>query len=98
MALTDLQLARIEHRLRTFTERPMPPAVRAQLRYGYRVKGHAVVLFESRPRFDRPRQWREHEIAKFQYVASRRVWRLYCQFRDLRWHSYEPLPESRDLP
>jgi hypothetical protein len=97
MSLTDRQLTDVERLLRPMTDRPMPPAVRAQLRYAYRVQGHAVVLYESRPRFDRPRVWLDHDIAKFRYLASRRVWRLYCQFRDLRWHSYEPHPEARDL-
>ena len=31
-------------------------------------------------------------IAKFTYIGSQREWRLYCQHRDLRWHSYQALP------
>ena len=36
-------------------------------------------------------------VARFRYVQSRRVWRLYCQYRDLRWHEYEPLFEARSF-
>ena len=32
--------------------------------------------------------------AWLKYVASQGVWRLYCQHRDRRWHSYEALPEA----
>ncbi len=28
---------------------------------------------------------------------SRSVWQLFCMFRDLKWHIYEPFPESPDL-
>ena len=34
-------------------------------------------------------------VAKFTYVATQRVWKLYCQHRDSRWHSYEALPRAR---
>jgi Protein of unknown function (DUF3024) len=34
-------------------------------------------------------------IAKFTYVGTQReCWRLYCQHRDLRWHSYQALPAA----
>jgi hypothetical protein len=36
-------------------------------------------------------------VAKYRFVKSKEVWRLYCQFRDLEWHAYDPLPESPDL-
>jgi hypothetical protein len=78
--------------------RPSPgPAVRAKLRIDYRFEGPAIVLFESRPRFLKRDEWGEEPVAKFRYVASRRVWRLFCMHRDLRWHRYELLPESDSL-
>jgi hypothetical protein len=36
-------------------------------------------------------------VAKFRYVGTQKVWRLYCQHRDLRWHSYPALPAARDF-
>jgi len=33
-------------------------------------------------------------VAKFKYVGTQGRWRLYCQHRDLRWHSYEALPAA----
>ena len=55
-----------------------------------------LVLYESRPAFRAPHEWHEHDVAKFRFVKSAAC-ELFCQFRDLKWHSYEPLPESSDL-
>jgi hypothetical protein len=64
---------------------------------GFRIKGSEVILFEERPDFQNPREWRELPVAKFKYVATQQEWRLYCQHRDLRWHAYEALPAARDF-
>ena len=59
--------------------------------------GNAVELFEVRPRFDRRSEWIEQGVAKFRYVGTRRVWELYCQHRDLKWHRYQRRPEARSF-
>jgi hypothetical protein len=41
--------------------------------------------------------WREYAVAKFRYVASRREWRLYCQYRDLKWHEYQRRPTAQSF-
>jgi Txe/YoeB family toxin of Txe-Axe toxin-antitoxin module len=97
MALTLLQEAQISNQLSGYCQDRVPVRVRNQVRLGFRIDGHAVELLESRPGFDDPRVWREHGIAKFRYVASRRVWRLYCQYRDLKWHEYQPRPTARSF-
>ena len=72
------------------------PAVALKLRHGYRIEDYSVILFESRPAF-RSRDWQDHDVAKFRFVKSKEVWQLFCQFRDLKWHAYEPLRVSPDL-
>lgn len=72
----------------------MPPAVRNKVRVGFRITGRDVLLFEERPAFRPPHEWRDIPIAKFKYVATQKLWRLYCQHSDLRWHSYEALPAA----
>ena len=59
------------------------------MRVGFRIKGTEVVLFEERPGFQRAKEWHEQAVAKFRFVGTQKLWRLYCQHRDLRWHSYE---------
>ncbi len=93
MAIRDLDRKRIERELTEYCDR-VPQHVRHQLRNGFRISGSDVVLFETRPAWDNPKEWMEHPVAKFRYNATRELWQLYCQFSDLKWHSYEPLPTA----
>jgi hypothetical protein len=95
--LSEVQSALVERLLAPICAPHPDLAVSSKLRHGYRVDGYSVVLYESRPAFRAPNEWHEHDVAKFRFVKSAAVWQLFCQFRDLKWHSYEPLPESNDL-
>jgi hypothetical protein len=94
VVLSELQHAQVTKLLTAFCESRVPAAVRDQLRHGFRIDGNAVELFESRPAFLPPHDWKEQPVAKFRYVVSRRHWQLYCQYRDLKWHEYEPRPSA----
>jgi DUF3024 family protein len=97
MALSELQQAQVTKLLTPLCHSPSLARVADQLRHGYRVKGNEVELFASRPSFQPPHAWRDDPIAKFKYIASRRVWQLYCQMSDLKWRRYEPRFESPEL-
>jgi len=86
MALSEIQQAEVNRRLGAFCDARVPP-VRNEVRVGFRIKSTGVVLFEERPAFQAPREWREMAVAKFRYVGTQRLWRLYCQHRDLCWHA-----------
>jgi Protein of unknown function (DUF3024) len=94
MALSEIQQAQVNKHLGAFCDARVPAAVRNKVRIGFRIKGTEVVLFEERPAFQPPHDWREMPIAKFKYVGTRKLWRLYCQHRDMRWHTYEALPAA----
>ena len=96
MALTELQEAQVHKLLTAFCDR-VPARVRDRLRHDFRISGNSVELFEVRPRYDRPSEWMEEPVAKFRYVGTRKVWELYCQFRDLKWHRYQPRPEAQSF-
>ena len=93
--LSEMQRAQVERLLRPLCD--VPPHVAAKLQKNLRFTGAAVILYESRPRFDAPRTWIEHPVAKFVYVERAKVWRLLCQMSDLRWHRYAPLTEAPEL-
>ncbi len=80
MVLSEIQQAQVVKRLTAFCESRVPLAMRD--------------LFEERPDFHPPHEWREMPSAKLKYVATQGMWRLYCQHRDRRWHAYEALPEA----
>jgi len=95
VALSDSQVAEVSERLTAYCAPHPRPEVRRQLRHGFEIGTQHVILFEERPRFDRHAVWQRHDVAKFRWVARHREWRLYCQFRDLKWHLYEPRPSAR---
>ena len=95
--LSQLQLALVERLFSPICAPHPDPAVSSQLRHAYRVDGYSVVLFESRPAFRAPHDWQDREVAKFRFTKTTGEWQLFCQFRDLKWHRYEPLPQSPDL-
>src|SRR5512146_1425308 len=97
MALTRRQQAQLNTLLATYCETRVPEHVRDKLRLGYRIRGHEVVLFEERPEFGSPHTWSEFAVAKFKYVSTQEIWRLYCQHRDLRWHEYRARPTARQF-
>jgi len=71
MALSDTQQADVTRRLNALCEARVPPAARGEVRVGFRMRGAEVILFEERPGFQPPEEWREQAVAKFRYVGTR---------------------------
>ena len=99
MAFTDLEIAEhigvIEQR---FWARRRPPLhLREKIREGQRFDGHAIELFFVRPAFNQPGQLIEEPIARVQFIRTRGVWRLFWKRADLKWHGYQPRPETESL-
>jgi len=98
MALSDFEKKRCEKLVGRFVEgRRPPPHVRKDLDSGFRVDGQSVEIFEVRPVRRRPGQKMEQPVAKATYVKTQKVWRVYWQRADLKWHRYEPAPEVARL-
>ena len=99
MALTELELARVNRSMNVFMQqRRPPPHIRPKVDFGFRVVGQSVEIFETRPVWrGPPDQKRESPVAKATFVRSRSVWRVFWQRRDLKWHGYDPRPEVRSI-
>ncbi|MFA7523288.1 MAG: DUF3024 domain-containing protein [Halothiobacillaceae bacterium] len=96
MAWNELDRRRVEKIVSDFVESRRPPVeLRAQLDLAFRLEGQVVDLFEKR------RSLHGHDVetpvARLRYVKSRKVWKLYWMRADLKWHRYQPLPESDRL-
>ena len=74
-----------------------PLHLRDKVREGQRIDGQSIELFLVRPAFRRPGEEIEEAIAKIRYVRSRDAWAIYWQRADLKWHLYEPCPETETL-
>jgi hypothetical protein len=94
MALNDIERKRIEKTVSAFVEKRRPaPHIRPKLDFEFRVSGQSVELFEIRPQWDHPTIKRENSFAKATLVRTQRMWKVYWKRADLKWHSYEPVPE-----
>ena len=92
---TEQILSQLEQEF--WTHHRPPLELRDRVREGQRVEGQSIELFLNRPVFRRPDQWIEEPIAKIRYVRSRDIWAVYWQRADMKWHRYEPCPETESL-
>lgn len=97
MAFSEFELKHIENTVGRMCQRRSPAHLRDQLRTVYNVKGHDVTVYEERPRWNNPQAWSSTGIAKFKYIRTYNVWKLYWMRSDMKWHLYEPSRGSRTL-
>ncbi len=98
MPLSSSQLQECLSAVGAFIEKRRPPAaIRDQLDYRAEISGAVVTLLEVRPKFSNKRQKTAHPVARARWVATRKKWRLYWMRADMKWHSYQPLPEAAKL-
>ncbi len=93
MAISEFEIKRCEKEVEKFLSAKRPPAyIRNELDFSYRIENQSVELFEIRPNWRNPEEKIEIPIAKATYVKKGKHWKIYWQRRDLKWHSYAPVP------
>ena len=98
MALSEFERKRFEAEAGRFVESKRPPEkIRNQLDLGFRIENQSLILFEIRPRWDKPNEKMESPVAKATYTKASHVWKVYWMRADLKWHKYEPSPEAEQL-
>lgn len=98
MAFNDIERKQAERAVGAFVEKHRPPPhIRPELDLGYRVYNQSVEIFEVHPAWRAPDERMEHMVAKTTFVRTQRVWKVYWQRADLRWHAYPPAPEVESL-
>ena len=98
MALSEFEIKKCEKLVGDFVDkRRPPPHIRDQVDLGFRVKGQSVEIFEIRPLWNDPERKIEEAVAKTTYVKKSKVWNVYWQRADLKWHRYDPRPSVESL-
>jgi hypothetical protein len=98
MAFSEIEKKRYEKVVDAFMEMRRPPVhIRKELDLGYQIKGQSVEIFEIRPFWRDPETILEVPVAKATYVETQKVWKVYWQRADLKWHRYDPDPEVGTL-
>jgi Protein of unknown function (DUF3024) len=80
-----------------WSKRRPPLHLRDKVREGQRIEGYEIELFLVRPHFLDRTRWLEHPIAKARYIKSRKIWKVFWQRADMKWHRYDPHPEVKSL-
>ena len=98
MALSEFERHKVKVEVGRFIETHRPPEhIRDQLDIGFRFANQSIVLFEVRPRWDKPQEKMEHPVAKATYSKVQQVWKVYWMRADLKWHRYDPAPQVGQL-
>ena len=93
MAISKFEVKRCEREVEKFLEVRRPPVhIRNQLDFGYRIEGQSIELYEIRPEWKHPEKKIEIPFAKATFVKKEKLWKIYWQRQDLKWHSYTPSP------
>ncbi|MEZ2145845.1 DUF3024 domain-containing protein [Bradyrhizobium sp. DN5] len=91
-------MKRCEKVVAEFVEkRRPPPHLRAKVDLAFRIAGQSVELFELRPHFQDKDRVLEHPIAKATYNKSKKIWKVFWQRADMKWHGYQPYPEAASI-
>ncbi|CAM3887156.1 DUF3024 domain-containing protein [Rheinheimera salexigens] len=94
MAFSEFEHARVEKFATTYIQQNRPPLhMRDQLDIGYRIKEQSIEFFEIRPRLNNKSTKIEQPIAKATHIKQSKTWQIFWLRQDLKWHSYDPVPE-----
>lgn len=98
MSFSEFEKKKYEKVLGEFIKKHRPPAhIRNEVDLSFRLKGQSVEIFEIRPMWRNPQEKVEEPVAKATYVKTQKIWKIYWQRADLKWHRYEPDPEVNSL-
>jgi len=98
MAISEFEIKRCEKLVGQYVESHRPPThIRNELDLSFRINGQSVEIFEIRPAWQRPGVKMESPVAKATYVKAQKIWKVYWQRADLKWHRYDPDPEVKTI-
>lgn len=92
----DINYAKVE----AYIRRKRPPVeIRSQLDLGFSYENNTFELYEVRPVWNSPdkNEFQKLSFAKFKYVKTQKIWKLYWQRGSGKWQSYEPLAEVSNI-
>ena len=98
MSLDISQTSKIIEVLENYLDKKRPPEeMRHELDLAYKIDNQSVIIYEIRPRWDKPEEIIECEAAKITFVRSRKHWKIFWMRADLKWHSYKPKPSVKTI-
>lgn len=94
MAFDEFTQQRIKLLMADFMKEHRPAVeIRSELDFGFRIEKQSVIIFTIRPHFLEPTKKIESSVAKTTFVRTQKIWDIYWQRANLKWCSYEPVPQ-----
>ena len=98
MAFTREQTLEVVEAMSHFMELRRPEEhIRPLLDFDYRIDGQSVIIFEVRPRHDKPEIKLEIPVAKTTFVQTTGKWKVYWMRSNLKWYGYDPNPQVNTI-
>lgn len=97
MSFNDLEMKKIEKTVGSLCRKRSPANLKDQIRVEYRIKGHDVLIVEIRPRWDKPEESSEADVALLRFMRTRNQWNLLWKRASGKWGEYIPNPENQDI-
>ena len=98
MAFSIEQLGEIDSVIGQWCVARVPPAIKNQIDHDYEVDGQAVTLLEVRPMWrGAPGEFTRSPFARFRYVRSSAIWKIYWRRQTGKWDLYKPSPSAKNL-
>ena len=97
MAFSEIELKRIDRDVGGLCKKRSPAHIKDKFSLEYCIKGHDVLIYERRPRWNDPGKWIESPDAKLKYVRTSNLWQLFWQRANGKWFRYGPCPFSKNL-
>jgi hypothetical protein len=98
MAFSEFEFKKLEKTVGAFIEKQRPPVyLRKELDLAFRIEDQSVVIYEIRPAWRQPNEFIEQNVAKTTFVKTQKLWKIYWQRSDLKWHTYEPVAAVKSI-
>ncbi len=88
MALDEFTRKLVKNKVGSFCENRIPPHARGQVKLTYSFWKDSVILYEERPRWDKPDEWTKMKIARMDFDPESRGWTLWAYDRNDRPRFY----------
>ena len=76
----------------------VPPDLKSKIDHDYEVDGQAITLFEVRPIWrGPPGEFTRAPFARFRYVKSSGIWKIYWRRQTGKWELYVSAPTAKNL-
>ena len=94
--IIDINYTKVDFYVKS--KRP-PVEIRHKLDLGFKFEKNTFELFEIRPVWSGtdPNDYQKSNFAKFKYIKSLKIWKLYWMRASGKWELYEPFPQSNNL-